>query len=147
MEEPLAQALTMVTKKYLGELSKSLLRLSIDRYHYVLVLIDSHNELLSQKALAELLHIDKSYMVNMLDYLGDNGYIIREKNPSDRREQLVRLTSKARADLPLIKQAIKELNKRSLTNIGAAEIQIFKEVLHTIQDNLLDIVPGKIRPN
>ena len=68
MEEPLAQALTTVTKKYLCELSKSLLHLSIDRYHYVLVLIDNRHEALSQKALAELLHIDKSYMVSMLDY-------------------------------------------------------------------------------
>jgi DNA-binding MarR family transcriptional regulator len=144
MEEPLAQALTTVTKKYLYELSKSLMHLSIDRYHYVLVLIDSHHEALSQKALAELLHIDKSYMVSMLDYLGDNGYIIREKNPHDRREQLIRLTSKARTDLPIVRRAIEELNNRSLRNISDAEKKIFMEVLHSIQNNLLDIVPEGI---
>jgi MarR family transcriptional regulator for hemolysin len=144
MEEPLAQALTTVTKRYLYGLSKSLLHLSIDRYHYVLVLIDTHHEALSQKALAELLHIDKSYMVSMLDYLGENGYIIREKNPNDRREQLIKLTLKARTDLPVIKGAIEELNNRALKNINAADKIIFMEVLHSIQDNLLDIVPEPV---
>lgn len=144
MEEPLAQALTTVTKRYLYGLSKSLLHLPIDRYHYVLVLIDAHHETLSQKALAELLHIDKSYMVCMLDYLGEHGYIIREKNPTDRRKQLIKLTSKARNDLPVIKGAIEELNNRSLKNIPAADRQIFIEVLRSIQDNLLDIVPEPI---
>ncbi len=144
MKEPLAQALTTVTKRYLYGLSKSLLHLSIDRYHYVLVLIDTHKETLSQKALAELLHIDKSYMVSILDYLGGNGYIIREKNPNDRREQLIKLTLKARTDLPVIKGAIEELNNLSLKNINAADKIIFLEVLHSIQDNLLDIVPEPV---
>lgn len=145
MEEPLAQALTTVTKRYLYGLSKSLLHLSIDRYHYVLVLIDAHRETLSQKALAELLYIDKSYLVSMLDYLGENGYIIREKNPSDRREQLIKLTSKARADLPFIKCAIEELNNRSLRNINAADKLIFMKVLRSIKDNLSDIDPEPVR--
>ena len=138
MEEPLAQALTTVTKKYLSELSKSLLHLGIDRYHYLLVLIDNHKEVLSQKALSELLNIDKSYMVSMLDYLGENGYIIREKNPHDRREQLIRLTLKSRNDLPVIRQAIEELNCRSLRHIDGDDKRIFMDVLARIKDNLLD---------
>ncbi len=144
MKEPLAQALTTVTKRYLYGLSKSLLHLSIDRYHYVLVLIDTHHEALSQKALAELLHIDKSYLVSMLDYLGENGYIIREKNPNDRREQLIRLTAKAKTDLPVIKRAIEELNNRALKNVNDEEKIIFMEVLCSIQDNLTDTVPEPI---
>ncbi len=144
MKEPLAQALTTVTKRYLHGLSKSLLHLSIDRYHYLLVLIDTHHEELSQKALAELLHIDKSYLVSMLDYLGDNGYIIREKNPHDRREQLIKLTVKARTDLPIIRNAIEKLNNRALRNVNEAEKVIFMGVLRSIQDNLTDIVPEPI---
>ncbi|MEJ7692069.1 MarR family transcriptional regulator [Daejeonella sp.] len=144
MEEPLAQALTTVTKRYLYGISKSLLHLSIDRYHYVLVLIDAHQEALSQKGLSELLHIDKSYFVSMLDYLGEKGYIIREKNPNDRREQRIKLTLKARKDLPVIRRAIEELNNLSLRNINDADKIIFAQVLRNIQDNLLDIVPKPI---
>ena len=59
MQEPLANPLLSASKKYLNALSKMVIQLSIDRYHYVLVLIDFHDENLSQKALAEILHIDK----------------------------------------------------------------------------------------
>lgn len=141
MLEPLANPLLSASKKYLNALSKMVIQLSIDRYHYVLVLIDQNDENLSQKALAEILHIDKSYMVTILDYLEEKGYVIREKNPYDRREQLIRLTNKANEDLPIIKNAIAELNKRSLNNIDESKKQIFNEVLSVIQDNLINIAP------
>ena len=145
MQEPLANPLLSASKKYLNALSKMVVQLSIDRYHYVLVLIDFHDENLSQKALAEILHIDKSYMVNILDYLEEKGYVLREKNPYDRREQLIRLTAKAQKDIPIIKEAIEELNNRSLQNISESKKQVFNEVLGIIQDNLIKIETKKIK--
>jgi MarR family transcriptional regulator for hemolysin len=141
MQKPLANSLLSASKKYLNALSKMVDQLSIDRYHYVLVLIDFHEENLSQKALAEILHIDKSYMVNILDYLEKKEYVIREKNPFDRREQLIRLTPKAKKDIPVIIESIEELNNRSLQNISESKKQIFNEVLGMIQDNLIKIEP------
>lgn len=139
MEEPLVNPLISVSKKYMNAFSKRVLQLPIDRHQHVLGLIDDHHENLSQKALAELLQIDKSYMVTILDYLEDNGYVIREKNPHDRREQLVRLTAKARKDIPLIREAICELNSKALQNISESKKQIFNEVLRIINSNLSNI--------
>lgn len=136
MNEHLAQSLISVTKKYLSSFSRELTGLDIDRYQHVLMLIDDHKEELSQKALADLLQIDKSYMVTILDYLADKGYIRRDKNPNDRREQLIKLTALARRDTPLIREAICRLNTRSLRNLSEQEIQTFNSVLKTIQDNL-----------
>lgn len=143
MEEPLAYPLIFLTKKYLSALSKEISTLSIDRYFYVLILIDNHDENLSQKILADLLQIDKSYMVTILNYLEDNGYILRQKNTNDRREQLIKLTSKAKEDIPLIRNAISELNNRSLKNVSESKKQIFNDVLRIIQSNLSDIVLNK----
>ncbi|MDO8992430.1 MarR family winged helix-turn-helix transcriptional regulator [Daejeonella sp.] len=141
MLEPLANPFIAVSKKYLSALSKMVAQLSIDRYHYVLILIDSHDENLTQKALAEILHIDKSYMVTILDYLEERGYAMREKNPQDRREQLIRLTPKAESSIPIIREAIKELNEVAFQNICESKKQIFNEVLTTIQFNLIDNTP------
>lgn len=143
MEEPLAYPLIFLTKKYLSALSKEISTLSIDRYFYVLILIDNHDENLSQKILADLLQIDKSYMVTILNYLEDHGYILRQKNANDRREQLIKLTSKAKEDIPLIRNAISELNNRSLKNISESKKQIFNDVLRIMQSNLSDIVLNK----
>ncbi len=143
MDEPLAFPLLFVTKKYLNAFSKRIPELSIDRYHYVLILIDNHGENLSQKALASILKIDKSYMVTILDYLEQHEYILRIKNPVDRREQLVKLTPKAAKDIPLIRKVISELNNRSLKNISEDKRKIFNEVLSLIERNLSDIAPVK----
>lgn len=143
MEEPLAYPLIFLTKKYLSALSKEISTLSIDRYFYVLILIDNHDENLSQKILADLLQIDKSYMVTILNYLEDNGYILRQKNANDRREQLIKLTSKAKEDIPLIRNTISELNNRSLKNISESKKQIFNDVLRIMRSNLSDIVLNK----
>ncbi|MDP3468972.1 MAG: MarR family transcriptional regulator [Daejeonella sp.] len=139
MIEPLANPFIAVSKKYLSALSKMVPQLPIDRYHYVLLLIDSHDRILTQKALSEILHIDKSYMVTILDYLEEKGYVKREKNPQDRREQLIRLTSSAKSSLPIIRAAIKELNAIAFQNICDSNKLLFTELLTTIQQNLLDI--------
>jgi MarR family transcriptional regulator for hemolysin len=138
MNEPLAQSLISVTKKYLTSFAKEVPELDIDRYHHVLVLIDDHGENLSQKALAEILQIDKSYMVTIVDYLASKGYVRREKNPHDRREQLIKLSTLARQDIPLIRSAICNLNSRALSTVSSQEIATFNTVLKTIQNNLSD---------
>ncbi|WP_276362247.1 MarR family transcriptional regulator [Daejeonella sp. H1SJ63] len=145
MREPLANPLLAVSKKYLNVLSRMVHQLSLDRYHYVLVLIDSHEQLLTQKALAEILNIDKSYMVTILDYLEERDYIHREKNPQDRREQLITLTLKAKEDIPVIRDAIAILNDASLENLSDEQKKTFCEVLHIIEDNLVKIVSGNLK--
>ena len=135
---PLANPFIAVSKKYLSALSKMVAQLSIDRYHYVLILLDSHDENLTQKALAEILNIDKSYMATILDYLEEKGFVIREKNPNDRREQLIKLTALAKINIPVIKEAIKKLNERAFNDICQSNKQLFNEILNKIQENLVD---------
>lgn len=137
MLEPLANPFFAVSKKYLSALSKMVAHLSIDRYHYVLIIIDSHDGNLTQKALAEILNIDKSYMATILDYLEEKDYVIREKNPNDRREQLIKLTGLAKTGIPIIREAIKKLNERAFHSICKSNKQLFNEVLETIQQNLI----------
>ncbi len=141
MLEPLANPFIAVSKKYLSTLSKMVAQISIDRYHYVLILLDSYDEHLTQKALAEILNIDKSYMATILDYLEEKGFVIREKNPNDRREQLIKLTALAKINIPVIKEAIKKLNERAFNDICQSNKQLFNEILSKIQENLLDISP------
>ncbi|MGB4773797.1 MAG: MarR family transcriptional regulator [Daejeonella sp.] len=144
MKEPLTNSLILVTKKYLNAFSSEMAHLPLDRYQYILVLIDEHGECLSQKALSEILQIDKSYMVIILDYLTEKGCVVREQNPKDRREQLIKLTDSARDILPQIRKIISELNKKALSNITSTEIELFNEVLKKIGNNLAENLPNNI---
>jgi DNA-binding MarR family transcriptional regulator len=144
IKQPLAHLLVSVTKKYLSIFSQQTEGLDIDRYQYVLVLINLHKEQLTQKALSGLLQVDKSFTVTIVDYLSSKGYVIRETNSKDRRQQVIKLTAKAKAAIPKIEKVITSLNTRSMENLSEMQIQTFSDVLQQINSNLSDIRPRNI---
>ena len=135
-EEPLVHQLLQITKKYLTAFSEISQEIPLERYHYVLLLIDEHEETLTQKALTALLLVDKSYLVNMIDYLTENGLVFRETNQKDRRQQVIKLTAKAKYFIPMIDQKFKLLNEKSFENLSKDKITAFYEVIEVLQNNL-----------
>lgn len=144
MKEPIINPLVSVTKKYISAFSALVENLPIERYQYVLVLIEEKEEKLTQQALSELLNIDKSYMVSIINYLSGKGYVVRKKNQDDRREQIIGLTAQARKDLPVIKAAFDKINSLSFNGLTSVEIATFIETLDKIQQNLSDSNPSEI---
>lgn len=134
--EPLVHQLIQLSKKYLSAFSEVTQDIPLERYHYVLVLVDERQETLTQKALAEILQVDKSFMVNMINYLTESGFVYRETNSDDRRQQLIKLTPKAKEYLPNINQSVKELNQKAFNNLSNEKINTFFEIIDTLQDNL-----------
>ncbi len=134
--EPLVHQLIQVTKKYLSAFSEFTQDIPLERYHYVLILVEQNQEKLTQKAIAEMLQVDKSFMVNMINYLTDNGFVYREINAEDRREHLIKLTGKAKKMIPSINQSIRELNAKAFNNLSDEKIKTFFEIINTLQNNL-----------
>jgi MarR family transcriptional regulator for hemolysin len=134
--EPLVHQLIQVTKKYLSAFSEFTQDIPLERYHYVLILVEQNQEKLTQKALAEMLQVDKSFMVNMINYLTKNDFVYRETNIEDRREQLIKLTGKAKKMIPSINRSIKELNTKAFYSLTDEKIKTFFEIIDTLQNNL-----------
>ena len=135
-EEPLIHPLIQITKKYLSVFADASQHIPLERYHYVLVFIEANHQKLTQKDLADYLLVDKSFMVNMIDYLTANGFVFRETSTEDRRKHLIKLTQKAFNYLPEIKQAIKNTNNLALEGLSESQKSIFKEVLEKLEQNL-----------
>ncbi len=146
-KEPITLQLVQITKKYLSAFAVSVQKLDLDKYHYILVLINDHHESLSQKGLAEILQVNKSQMVAMIDYLSENGYVKRLVNPADRREQLIKLTDKARKDVVVIANCITTLNQKAVEGLSEIEIKNFNNVLNMMQQNLNTEVTHEIEVN
>lgn len=138
MQEPIINPLISLSKKYVSAFTVLLKNLAIERYQYVLVLIEEKKETLTQKAIANLLNLDKSYMVSIIDYLSDKGYVFREKSMEDRRKQIIRLTDKARHDLPLIKNAFNLINTQSFKGLSEEQIESFYNTIRMMEENLND---------
>ncbi len=136
MEEPLSRTLLQVAKVYLGAFSKRVEDLDINRYHYILLLIAERDGQLTQKMLAEITGKDKSSMVSIIDTLTDKGYVYRETNPDDRRQQLLKVTQKAKADIPTIKESFSLLNNKAVEGIDKEKLDTFNQVLQLMTDNL-----------
>ena len=143
-EEPLVHQLLQITKKYLSAFSDITENIPLDRYHYALLLIDEHKETLTQKALAELLQVDKSFMVSMIDYLTHSGFVYRETNSDDRRQQVIKLTAHAKEIIPQIHKSIQVLNQRAFQSVSKEKMNAFFETTEILQNNLNTLITQEI---
>ncbi len=133
---PLGASMAIVTKYYYGALSKMLEDLEVERHFTTLLLIGNTKDKCTQQYLSDMLHVDKVYMVHILDYLNKKGMIKRLVNPNDRREHLITLTTKGQKAFPRIKSAIKEMNEIALNNISPENQLVFWEAAQTVMNNL-----------
>lgn len=134
--EPISRKLIRLGKLYQSVMARHTAHLDVNRYHYILSLICYHDGQLSQKALAEMLGKDKSAMVNIINLLSSKGLVYRENNPNDRREQLLKVTEKAKQAVPHIVETFKNMNAGITRGISAEDMQIFESVLLRMHNNI-----------
>lgn len=134
--QPIIHHLMMITKKYLSAFADFTYDIPLERYHYALLYIYEHKESLTQKDLAEYFHVDKSFMVTMIDYLSNNGFVYRETSVEDRRKHLIKLTEKAHQYIPKINQAIEKTNDLALKGISETNKALFFKVIQQLEINL-----------
>ena len=103
----------------------------------------NQNKKVTQKEVCNSLNIDKASLVRILDYLSDKGLIIKQINPSDRREHLLSLTEKGQELVPAIKDAIYETNNEALRGFSDEEVEHFYKNLFAICENL-SAIPSHI---
>ncbi len=86
----------------------------------------------SQQALGEVLQIDPSTMVAVVDDLESEGLAERRRNPDDRRAYSVRLTPRGRSQLTRGRRAAKKVEDRVLAPLEPAERKRLLELLHRL---------------
>lgn len=143
--QPLGRILHFLSKDYFAALAHQLQSVDIDRHFYAIIVIDEATENISQKELAEKLQVDKVTAVKIIDYLADKKYVIRKVNTTDRRLHSLKLTEKAKKDLPVIKAAMEKMNSIVLKGLTKSEVQIFYKVVDNIQGQLADLPKDPIQ--
>ena len=82
------------------------------REYWILTCVDG--EPMSQRQLSELLLIDASDMVRIIDSLEKHGWVTRERDPDDRRRQIVAATKKGTKALAKLAADVAEAEDRAL---------------------------------
>lgn len=125
-----------LTRLYAGVQSKRLSDIDLDRYHLLLLAIDDNDEKFTQQNLADHFKTDKTFLVRMIDHLVKEGYIRREVHPRDRRKYFLKLTEKAKEDLPIIRQTVEKVEKDSFEGFSDKEQTEFKNMLNRVYSNM-----------
>ncbi len=133
---PLGVLFALLTKWYVGALTLKLNTLPIDRYFYVVTVIDEMKGEVTQKELAEMVWVDKASMVRILDYLTEKGVIERIQDPSDRRAYRIRTTKVGQEIVPLIRNAYEEVHRSAVEGLPSADANAISSTLRKMACNL-----------
>ncbi len=108
--------------------------------HYAYILAICRVPGCSQEELARELCVNKSTVTRNVNFLEENGYILRNPLPHDKRQFAIFPTEKMRAVLPEIQNASAEWMTLLSEGIPQEELDIFNTVLGRMQDKAREII-------
>jgi MarR family transcriptional regulator for hemolysin len=129
MELPLGKTFHLLTKNYVGIVSKKLSDIEIDRYYYIICVLNESKEAMCQKDLAGCVGVDNVTMVRIVDYLSRKKFVKRLQSKFDRRAYELELTEKAKKAMPQIAAAFDEANQICFKGFSRKEKNDFQNLL------------------
>jgi len=97
-------------------------------YHHAILAVLGEGSLASQGAIADTLGYDKGQLVGLLDELENAGLIERRRDPTDRRRQLVQMTTSGRKSLERLRSLSGRIEDEFLAALSDEE----RALLHTL---------------
>jgi DNA-binding MarR family transcriptional regulator len=97
---------------------------------------------LAQYELADRLGINRSHLVHYVDELENRQAVRRERDPDDRRRQVVSLTREGQALLARVRTPIGEVQQRFLAVLSEDERAVLMELLLRLLDHATEAANG-----
>lgn len=114
---------------------KELQHLGIGSGQFGFLMALFREEGISQKRLAEISRLDKTTITRSIRPLVEKGYVIRERDPEDRRGYRILLTDEGRSLRPGLIRIQSELEVHLLEGFSDEEVDVLKDMLRRINDN------------
>ena len=102
----------------------------------VIIMFLSRNEEVNQDAISKRYMIDKGMVAKTLNKLETKGFISREQNPDNKRENIISLTQKGVDILNNIKNIIDEWNEILYEEMSEDEIACMKKLTNKMVENI-----------
>lgn len=118
--------------KYLHEQLKEF-NLGSGQFHFLMILYKKDS--VNQETLSEKLHIDKATSARAIKKLEEQGFVIRKKDPNDRRNYTIYLTEKAQRLKPKIRNILSNWTDILLSDLSKEEQQHLFSLLEKISRN------------
>ncbi len=101
----------------------------------VLACLALHGKL-AQVEIAEMLRVEPSTLVRILDRMERDGWIARHNSPTDRRKKIIRPTEKVKGRWEKIVKCGQRMEKRATVGVSQSQLKNLKDTLAAIRLNL-----------
>ncbi len=106
-----------------------------------------HRDGVSQETLASMLRYDRATITRSLNKLEETSYIIRKRDPSDKRAYRVYLTDSGQRMRPLFFKLSEQLNEVLLQGFSIEEKAMFISMVERAAMNMASVNETKKAPN
>ena len=108
-----------------------------------IIVVLSLKEGITQKHIADMAFVEAPTLVPVIDKMEKEGYLTRQSDPKDRRNNLIFMTKKSRDIVDPIIECILEIRNMGLNKISKKDMEIAKKVLEQITSNTEDFIKQK----
>jgi DNA-binding MarR family transcriptional regulator len=101
----------------------------------------------SQQVLSDVVGVDPSKLVGLLNDLEEEGLIVRRRHPADRRRHIVEISEQGRKRLAEVETAVAEVEERLLAGLdGEQRHELHRLLGHIVGNTPLDSCASLVDP-
>ena len=108
-----------------------------------IIAVLSIKEGITQKHIADMLFVEAPTLVSVIDKMEKDGYVRRESDSNDRRNNLIFMTKKSKDIVDPIIDSILEIRNMGLNKISKKDMEAAKKVLSQIITNTEKFISQK----
>ena len=118
-------------------------RFGLTGIKWKILVVLSIKEGITQKHMADMAFVEAPTLVPVIDMMEKDGYLTRQSDPKDRRNNLIFMTKKSRDIVDPIIDCILEIRNMGLNKISKKDMEITKKVLGQIMSNTEEFIRQK----
>ncbi|MDH5569928.1 MAG: MarR family transcriptional regulator [Nitrosopumilus sp.] len=118
-------------------------RFGLTGIKWKILVVLSIKEGITQKHMADMAFVEAPTLVPVIDMMEKDGYLTRQSDPKDRRNNLIFMTKKSKDIVDPIIDCILEIRNMGLNKISKKDMEITKKVLGQIMSNTEEFIRQK----